>query len=292
MREGNGAAERHDRVQRYVPPLNEGTLPPTFGPAAALPQNGEPRRTLHLSSPKTVLTMLIHSTKIPHGPNMSGSGERLATRPPGNQLHSVNQPGRHGPTQYAPGRERRTHQHDDRASQGGRMVVRSRSGAAERVDGDITAFLAAFDAALADGHGRESCGAARGQPIGCLRAGARTRIELERLRHAYRAASRRNTRHRLGDKEAAPNPSSDCRPLRGGLALNAAIWGNRQLQRGAKSVAACPSRGGSGMRASRRSSSIRVRAPARSSRSVASRSPARLSTVSSARQRQRQQGRL
>jgi len=65
MREGNGAAERHDRVQRYVPPLNEGTLPPTFGPAAALPQNGEPRRTLHLSLSKTVLTMLIHSTKIP-----------------------------------------------------------------------------------------------------------------------------------------------------------------------------------------------------------------------------------
>ena len=46
---------------------------------------------------------------------------------------------------------------------------------------------------------------------------------------------------------------------------------------------AAASRGGSGTRASRRSSSIRVRAPARNNRSVASRSPARLSSVSCAR---------
>ena len=49
-----------------------------------------------------------------------------------------------------------------------------------RVDGDITAFLAAFDAAL--GHDtQENRAALREATDRLLRAGARTRIELERL---------------------------------------------------------------------------------------------------------------
>jgi hypothetical protein len=49
-----------------------------------------------------------------------------------------------------------------------------------RVDGDITAFLAAFDAAL--GHDtQENRSALREATDRLLRAGARTRIELERL---------------------------------------------------------------------------------------------------------------
>ena len=62
-REGNGAAERDDRVQHDVLPPGEGNLPRTFGPAAVLPQNGETRRTLHLSLSKTVLTALMYSSK-------------------------------------------------------------------------------------------------------------------------------------------------------------------------------------------------------------------------------------
>jgi hypothetical protein len=49
-----------------------------------------------------------------------------------------------------------------------------------RVDGDITAFLAAFDAALA-ADTQESRSALREATDRLLRAGARTRIELERL---------------------------------------------------------------------------------------------------------------
>jgi hypothetical protein len=50
----------------------------------------------------------------------------------------------------------------------------------ERVDGDISAFLAAFDAALADDT-IESRAELREATDRLLRAGARTRIELERL---------------------------------------------------------------------------------------------------------------
>jgi hypothetical protein len=50
----------------------------------------------------------------------------------------------------------------------------------ERVDGDISAFLAAFDAALADDT-TESRADLREATDRLLRAGARTRIELERL---------------------------------------------------------------------------------------------------------------
>jgi hypothetical protein len=50
----------------------------------------------------------------------------------------------------------------------------------ERVDGDILAFLAAFDAALADDT-VESRAGLREATDRLLRAGARTRIELERL---------------------------------------------------------------------------------------------------------------
>ena len=49
-----------------------------------------------------------------------------------------------------------------------------------RVDGDITAFLAAFDAALVNDT-QENRSALREATDRLLRAGARTRIELERL---------------------------------------------------------------------------------------------------------------
>jgi hypothetical protein len=180
MREGNGAAERADRVQRDVPPLGEGTPPRTFGPAAVSPQNGEPRRTLHLSLSQDGPHHADPQHPDPPGPNMSGSGERLATRPPGNQLHSVNQPGRHGPTQYAPGANggpinMMTEPH--RAKDGGAFIDQALR---ERVDGDIVAFLAAFDAALTDDT-VESRAGLREATDRLLRAGARTRIELERL---------------------------------------------------------------------------------------------------------------
>ena len=63
-----------------------------------------------------------------------------------------------------------------------------------RVDADIAAFLAAFDAALADDT-QENRSALREATDRLLRAGARTRIELERL-EARMPLPRRNPTER------------------------------------------------------------------------------------------------
>ncbi len=178
-REGNGAAERDDRVQHDVLPPGEGNLPRTFGPAAVLPQNGETRRTLHLSLSQDGPHRADVQQQDGSGQNTSGFGERLPIRSSGNQ-QGVKQPLRQGPTQYPP------------AANGGPISMmtephRTKEGSAfidqalrERVDGDISAFLAAFDAALADDT-VESRAGLREATDRLLRAGARTRIELERL---------------------------------------------------------------------------------------------------------------
>src|SRR5205807_6200427 len=67
-----------------------------------------------------------------------------------------------------------------------------------RVDGDIAAFLAAFDAALAEDT-QESRSALREATDRLLRAGARTRIELERLEARLPLPPRDN----IGRNEAA-----------------------------------------------------------------------------------------
>jgi hypothetical protein len=64
----------------------------------------------------------------------------------------------------------------------------------ERVDGDITAFLAAFDAALAHDT-PESRSGLREATDRLLRAGARTRIELERLEARVPLPPRDNSGH-------------------------------------------------------------------------------------------------
>jgi hypothetical protein len=180
VREGNGADERADRVERDVPPAGEGNLSRTFGPAAMLPQNGETRRTLHLSLSQDG----PHRADVQHqdapGPNTSGSGERLAIRPAGSQQQSVVHPGRQSPAQYASatnGGPSNMMTEPHRAKDGGAFIDQALR---ERVDGDISAFLAAFDAALADDT-VESRAGLREATDRLLRAGARTRIELERL---------------------------------------------------------------------------------------------------------------
>jgi hypothetical protein len=179
QREGNSAAERDNRVERDVPLPSEGNPQPTLGPAAVPPQNSETRRTLHLSLTQDGPHRMDVQHQDAPGPNTSGRSERLATRPSGNQ-QGVKHPGGQGPTQYAP------------ATNGGSISMmtephRMKDGSAfidqalrERVDGDILAFLAAFDAALADDT-VESRAGLREATDRLLRAGARTRIELERL---------------------------------------------------------------------------------------------------------------
>ncbi|HTV46198.1 MAG TPA: hypothetical protein VMF05_12865 [Stellaceae bacterium] len=75
------------------------------------------------------------------------------------------------PNPAAPQREK------ERDKEGGAFIDHALR---ERVAGDITAFLAAFDAALADDT-PESRSGLREATDRLLRAGARTRIELERL---------------------------------------------------------------------------------------------------------------
>jgi hypothetical protein len=64
----------------------------------------------------------------------------------------------------------------------------------DRIDGDITAFLAAFDAALAQDT-LESRAGLREATDRLLRAGARTRIELERLEARIPLPPRENSEH-------------------------------------------------------------------------------------------------
>ena len=188
---GNGLAERYGQGQRE--PATAGNGDPgngspgngnparSFGAAGGSPQNGEPRRTLHLSLP--------HGNEDPQGPDPQpqhsqsvaspNRDERFAPRPVGRQP-GFNQPPRQAPGQYLPpglGAPVRVPGEQHRGKDGGAFIDRALR---ERVDGDIAAFLAAFDAAL-DQDTPESRAGLREATDRLLRAGARTRIELERL---------------------------------------------------------------------------------------------------------------
>lgn len=159
-----------------------GSASHSFGPSSGSPQpiqNGESRRRLHLP--------LSQGNGGSHGadpvasqPSVAPSGFAPGAR--AQQLSNwqhASDPGRPGSDQAppiagsgasgspAPHREKEASVFIDRALR-------------ERVEGDITAFLAAFDAALADDTPESRTGL-REATDRLLRAGARTRIELERL---------------------------------------------------------------------------------------------------------------
>ena len=153
--------------QAPLPLLREASPPPRPVPAAV---NGDHRRTLHLS--------------------LGNGAQSEGTR--GDIRHS---PGS-DPDTAAPGPERQSAGRDRDDRNGGRngnlyhgqrdgMPRKEAGGAIDqelraRVDADISAFLAAFDAALAEDN-EENRSALRETTDRLLRAGARTRIELERL---------------------------------------------------------------------------------------------------------------
>jgi hypothetical protein len=148
-----------------------------FGAAGPQPQPGEPRRTLHLSlSHNNVQPM-----ETPHRDGrVADTADTSAIPPVGGQQEGLTRPpGWHHPAPNAAAKNGGTaattagpHKRD-----GGTFIDRALR---ERVDGDISAFLAAFDAALADDT-VESRAELREATDRLLRAGARTRIELERL---------------------------------------------------------------------------------------------------------------
>jgi hypothetical protein len=155
--------------------LGTGNSPSVLGMADPQPQPVEARRTLHLA--------LSHNNAQPvetphHGAHVADMAPS-AVQPVRDQQQGLNpQPSRHHPApSEAPNNAARSMAESHKGKDGGTFIDRALR---ERVDGDISAFLAAFDAALADDT-IESRAELREATDRLLRAGARTRIELERL---------------------------------------------------------------------------------------------------------------
>jgi len=142
---------------------------------------GEPRRTLHLSlSQEGAHRSDTRRQHSPLGSHSSSSGTI-----PINRSSSIQQPG-----SLQPNRGRAAD--NTLPANGGSLQMMTEPHPAkdvdsfidqslrDRVDSDITAFLAAFDAALAQDT-PESRAGLRDATDRLLRAGARTRIQLERL---------------------------------------------------------------------------------------------------------------
>lgn len=164
----NGPAQVPDDVSRATV-LSDG------GPrSSGVPQNGEARRTLHLSLAQE-------------------GAHRSDMRPVGGQDVALPHPGSQRGTFPASADGRQTFPsapQPEKEKAGAASIDRALR---ERVDDDISAFLAAFDAALAQ-DSLESRAGLREATDRLLRAGARTRIELERL-EARVPLSTREDRH-------------------------------------------------------------------------------------------------
>jgi len=167
-----------------------GNSPRPFDPAGVPSQNSESRRTLHLQ--------LSHGHDTSAGPepqphsvhSANISGERNTMRPAGGQ-QNLGYPGRQGADYHPPagnGEPPRMGSHSQITKDGGAFIDQALR---ERVESDITAFLAAFDAALTRDT-PESRAGLRAATDRLLRAGARTRIELERLEARVPLPSRNN----------------------------------------------------------------------------------------------------
>ena len=191
--EANGALLRHGNGQRGdTGPAMLAQTPRAAG-AGGAPQNGEQRRTLHLSlspanGPDGGESPPRNSPSTANSGHPSNHPDRAAPRPAAEQ-QAFGQPARHGPTGHHPpttglntpppniARPIHPPSESPRANHGGAFIDRVLR---ERVDGDIAAFLTAFDAAL-DSDTSETRTGLREATDRLLRAGARTRIELERL---------------------------------------------------------------------------------------------------------------
>lgn len=152
-------------------------VPSGNGTAGSQPQPVEPRRTLHLALSRNNAQLI--DTPHPDG-HVVDTPDASAVRPVGDQHQGLTQhPTRHHAAPSAAanngGAVRSTAEWHKR--DGGAFIDRALR---DRVDGDISAFLAAFDAALAEDT-IESRADLRDATDRLLRAGARTRIELERL---------------------------------------------------------------------------------------------------------------
>jgi hypothetical protein len=187
---GNGMAERQSQVRRE---MGNGSVARPFGAAGVPPSTGggEPRGRLHLSLPHgnegfhdpDPLTRPTQNPSASPGEDQFDRRIGGAAPPRGHQGYPPASPPP-APIPYA--RSAYASTETERSGEGSGFIGRALR---ERVDGDITAFLAAFDAAL-DHDTLESRAGLREATDRLLRAGARTRIELERLEARVPLSSR------------------------------------------------------------------------------------------------------
>jgi len=169
------------------PPISASISPANGGNGASHPvaaPNGDHRRTLHLSlgnpvhrdggnQPAEIRPEPEPTPALP-GPSVAlpvGAG------PHNGQNGAVPNGATHMPPPGYPEHLRRSDSETAPRKDGGTFIDQELR---TRVDGDIAAFLAAFDAAL-EQDTQENRAALREATDRLLRAGARTRIELERL---------------------------------------------------------------------------------------------------------------
>jgi hypothetical protein len=181
MRHGEDAAvERPRQPSRDLQLGGNGNMARSLPPAGAPQPYGEPRRTLHLSlSGGDGGHRQEPQAHAPAGGAERAVPPRSGGASPGSGP-AMGRPAHQGMGQFLPvGNVAavRSAAEAQSTKEGGAFIDHALR---ERVDGDIAAFLAAFDAAL-DHDTAESRTGLREATDRLLRAGARTRIELERL---------------------------------------------------------------------------------------------------------------
>jgi|SRR5665213_3352676 len=190
---GDGGRENQPEVAAPEPaPLAESRREPIAEARPAAAMNGDPRRKLHLS--------LGNGGNGSHAPANGGNGHADAfaasARSPQPGFALPRPAPSQGAGERAPQQPFQGPPRTDRdfAAADGKPAQQPRDADAprrdngsfidrelrSRVDGDIAAFLAAFDAALAEDNQANRFGL-REATDRLLRAGARTRIELERM---------------------------------------------------------------------------------------------------------------
>jgi hypothetical protein len=194
----DGPTQRRVESRDSLNPRKEGNSPySNLSRPVAVHQKDEPRRTLHL--PLSQHDNHRSEPQRTHAPDSSeGPGIQSAS---GQQQVSFTAPSRQHSDRYAAtnsGETIRAITEPHKVNEGGAFIDRALR---ERVDEDIAAFLAAFDAALA-ADSLESRVGLREATDRLLRAGARTRIELERL----------EARVPLPARESSGRPASTWRP--------------------------------------------------------------------------------
>jgi hypothetical protein len=167
----------HDRAQDPTDPqIDSNASNSTLGRSGTVSQNGESRRTLRVAlSPDGGLR-----SEQQHEKRGDGDAAQAAARQPagGQERALLVQPRGQHSGHYASANNFRTPTAEPhKAKEGDAFIDQALR---KRVDEDIAVFLAAFDAALAHDSLENRTGL-RQATDRLLRAGARTRIELERL---------------------------------------------------------------------------------------------------------------